>query len=464
MFKTIKIHFVGIGGIGMSAIADILFQKGFNVSGSDLTNNSIVENLKKKGIKIFLNHSKNNIQNHDFIVYSSAVKASNVELKQAKKLKIPCYSRAMILAEVMRLKRSITVSGSHGKTTTTSLIASIFEYSGLDPTILNGGIINSIKANAKLGKGDWIITEADESDGSFTLLPSTIGVINNIDLEHLDFYKNLDHLKSSFIKYAQNIPFFGFLALCQDNKNIRAIKKKLSCKKIITYGLSKDSDFQAVNINTRFFQNSFFTSFDIIENFNKKKIIKNFLVPLLGKHNVHNTLASICVCRGLNISYEKIRQTLKRFQGVKRRFTILHKDSDYILIDDYAHHPVEIKATLSSLKLINKKRIVSVFEPHRFSRLSGMFEDFIESFRESALIYILPIYAAGEKNNYNISSESFLTSIKEKYPKKEVFLVQEEKSFFLNLKEKMNKGDKIIFLGAGSSSIKAQRLKQFLSA
>mgnify|MGYP001185728747 CR=1 FL=1 len=271
MFKKTKIHFVGIGGIGMSAIADVLHQKGFQISGSDLSNNKIIENFKKKGIKINLGHSSKNILQADFVVYSSAVKKDNLEIKLAKKNLIPTFTRAMMLAEVMRLKQSITVSGSHGKTTTTSLIASILEISNLDPTIVNGGIINSLKGNAKLGKGKWIVAEADESDGSFTFLPSTIGVINNIDLEHLDFYKDIEHLKSSFIKYSKNIPFYGFLALCIDHKNVRDIKKKLITRKIITYGLSRNSNFKAVNIKTVIKNNSFFTKFDLVENFGKKK-------------------------------------------------------------------------------------------------------------------------------------------------------------------------------------------------
>tara|TARA_B100000029_G_scaffold514618_1_gene618151 strand:+ start:1288 stop:2685 length:1398 start_codon:yes stop_codon:yes gene_type:complete len=461
MFKNIKIHFVGIGGIGMSAIADVLHQKGFKISGSDLSNNRIIESLKKKGVKINLGHTPKNLVQVDLVVYSSAIKKDNIELKLAKKNKIPTFSRAMMLAEVMRLKQSITVSGSHGKTTTTSLIASILEASNLDPTILNGGIINSLKGNAKLGKGDWIVAEADESDGSFIFLPSTIGVINNIDLEHLDFYKNIKHLKDSFVKYSEKIPFYGFLALCMDDKNVKSIRKILSTRKIISYGLSGDFNFRATNIKTIIKNNLFLTKFDVIENFDSKKIIKNFLAPLIGNHNIQNILAAICVARGLSIPYSKIKKALKNFQGVNRRFTILHRDADNIIIDDYAHHPVEIKATLDSLRLITKKRIISIFEPHRYSRLSAMFDDFLKSFRESDFIYILPVYSAGEKNNFMISSEIFFNELKNKFKEKKVFLVKDENKFFKNLKNSISKGDRIIFLGAGSSSLKAKKFKDF---
>ena len=258
MLKKRNVHFIGIGGIGMSAIAEILHSKGFKVTGSDITDNIIIKRLKKKGIKVFSKHAKQNIRNVDIVVYSSAVKFSNIEIKSAIKKKIPLYSRAMMLADVMRLKSSITVSGSHGKTTSTSLISCILERANFDPTIINGGIINGIGANAKLGNGEWIVAEADESDGSFTMLPSTIGVINNIDLEHLDYYKNLDDIKASFIKYANNIPFYGFLSINIDDKNIFNIFDKINHKQIYTYGFSKKANFSAANVQIIKKNNTFF--------------------------------------------------------------------------------------------------------------------------------------------------------------------------------------------------------------
>ena len=269
--KKEVIHFIGIGGIGMSAIAEVLHGKKFNITGSDITKNLITKRLKQKGLKIFNKHEPKNIKDADIVVYSSAIKQSNVEILEEKKKNIPIYSRAMMLAEVMRLKNSITISGSHGKTTTTSLISNILEDSGLDPTIINGGIINGINANAKLGKGEWIVAEADESDGSFKMLPSTVGVINNIDFEHVDFYKNIEEIKQAFVDYAQNIPFYGFISINIDDENVKSIKTKIKRKKIITYGFSKDSNYQPCNLRIERKNNKYYSIFDII--INQKKNI-----------------------------------------------------------------------------------------------------------------------------------------------------------------------------------------------
>ena len=453
MFEKKKnIHFIGIGGIGMSAIASILSEKGFKISGSDLSKNYITEKLKKKKIKVFTKHSKSNLKNVDIVVHSSAIKPENKELMFARKIKIPIFSRAMILADVMRLKSSITVSGSHGKTTTTSLISTILESSNFDPTIINGGIINGLDINAKLGKGDWIIAEADESDGTFMFLPSTIGIINNIDLEHLDFYRDLNHIKDSFIQYAKNIPFFGMLFLCVDDKNVREIKKELTEKKIISYGLSSQANFSAINIKTLIKKNCFFTKFDLVEKLNKKKIIKNFLVPLIGKHNVQNCLASISLSKYLNVSYSQIKKSLKTFQGVKRRFSILLNNGKNLIIDDYAHHPSEIKVTLESLKLISKKRIIAIVEPHRYSRLSSLLKEFVYSLQYANSIYLLPIHSAGETNKKEINNEIFCKELQRHYPKKKILRIKDQEQFFQTLENDFYPGDNIIFLGAGKSS------------
>ena len=301
----------------MSAIAEILNKIGFKISGSDINQNNITKKLLKKGIKVYKKHSWKNINNSDMVVYSSAIKQNNEELKFAK-LKIPALSRASMLAEVMRLKSSITIAGSHGKTTTTSLLATILETANLDPTIINGGIINKFNTNAKLGKGEWIVAEADESDGSFVCLPSTIGVINNIDLEHLDYYKNIGQIKNAFLDYAKNIPFYGFLALCIDNKNVRDVKKKLFDKKIFTFGLSNKADFYADKIKNVEVKNQIFTKFDIVINLDKVKIIKDLIIPLIGNHNIQNVLGAVCVAKGLTISDSHIRKALKSYQGVKK--------------------------------------------------------------------------------------------------------------------------------------------------
>ncbi len=462
MFEKRNVHFVGIGGIGMSAIAEILHSKGFKVSGSDLNQNLITNRLRNKGIKVYYKHASKNIKNADIIVYSSAIKPSNIEIKSGLKKKIPLYSRAMMLAEVMRLKKSITVSGSHGKTTTTSLISSILEYSGYDPTIINGGIINGINANAKLGDGEWIVAEADESDGSFTMLPSTIGVINNIDLEHLDFYDNIREIKDSFISYAHNIPFYGFLAVNIDDKNVKNILNQISHKKIFTYGFSNDADFYAENLRTIKKSNTFFSCFDIVTNFDTKKILKNILIPLIGPHNVTNTLAAYCICKALKVPDAKIKKSLRKFQGVKRRFSIVYHSLNTMIIDDYAHHPKEIKMTLDALKSITKQNLVVVFEPHRFSRIKKLKEEFLHSFKNANSIFVLPIYSAGEKIKKQITNLELSILLKKKYKNKLVEPVNEQKVLYSSLKEIISKGDNVIFLGAGQSSKIANSFSNFL--
>ncbi len=461
MLKKRNVHFIGIGGIGMSAIAEILYSKGFTISGSDITDNIIIRRLKKKGIKVFSKHAKQNIRNIDIVVYSSAVKFSNIEIKSAIKKKIPLYSRAMMLADVMRLKSSITVSGSHGKTTSTSLISCILERANFDPTIINGGIINGIGANAKLGNGEWIVAEADESDGSFTMLPSTIGVINNIDLEHLDYYKNLDDIKASFIKYANNIPFYGFLSINIDDKNISNIFEKINHKQIYTYGFSKKANFRAANVQIIKKNNTFFSCFDIINNI-EKKILKKVLIPLIGSHNISNTLAAYSVSKGLKITDSLIKDALKRFKGVKRRFSIIYKSSDTLIIDDYAHHPKEIKMTLNALKKITKNKLIAIFEPHRFSRIKELKDEFLNSFENADIIFVLPIYTAGEKPIKKINNFELSKLLKKKYKEKIVSSIDGTKSNFNEIKKIISRKDNIIFLGAGFSSSIAEEFKNFL--
>ena len=461
MLKKRNVHFVGIGGIGMSAIAEILHSKGVKVTGSDITDNIIVRRLKKKGVRVFSKHAKQNIKNVDIVVYSSAVKFSNIEIKSAIKKKIPLYSRAMMLADVMRLKSSITVSGSHGKTTSTSLISCILERANFDPTIINGGIINGIGANAKLGNGEWIVAEADESDGSFTMLPSTIGVINNIDFEHLDYYKNLDDIKASFVKYANNIPFYGFLSINIDDKNVFNIFDKINHKQIYTYGFSKKANFSAANVKTIKKNNIFFSCFDIINNI-EKKVLKKVLIPLIGSHNISNTLAAYSISKGLKINDSLIKNALKTFKGVKRRFSIIYNSSDKMIIDDYAHHPKEIKMTLNALKKITKNKLIAIFEPHRFSRIKELKEDFINSFENADVIFVLPIYTAGEEPIKTINNFELSKLLKKKYKEKIISSIDGTQSNFNEIKSIISVKDNIIFLGAGYSSSLAEEFKNFI--
>tara|TARA_X000001036_G_scaffold37630_1_gene30470 strand:+ start:2953 stop:4347 length:1395 start_codon:yes stop_codon:yes gene_type:complete len=463
MIKKQNIHFIGIGGIGMSAIADILNKQGFQISGSDINQNQITKQLEKKGIKIFKGHKAKNINEANIVVFSSAIDKSNVEIVSARKKKIRLYSRAMMLAEVMRLKSSITVAGSHGKTTTTSLVSTILESAGFDPTIINGGIINSLNANAKLGKGKWIVAEADESDGTFMKLPSTIGAINNIDLEHLDFYSDINEIKRSFIEYANKIPFYGFLVINIDDKNVRDIKAKIKKKQIYTYGFSKKSNYYAQNLTIIKKSKSFYSKFEIVSNFEKKKTLKNVLIPLIGSHNILNTLCAYAIARGLSISNTKILSALKVFKGVKRRFSIIFNDQKNIIIDDYAHHPNEIDVTLNSLKSITRRKLITIFEPHRISRLKGLEKEFIKCFAKADVIFILPIYTAGEKIDLKYDYKFFSCLLKKKYKNKVIYPVKNNISFFEMLTEMIEYEDNIIFLGAGQSSKIASEFSKYFA-
>lgn len=458
--KFKKIYLIGIGGIGMSGIAEILNNMSFDVEGSDLNENANTKRLRSLGIRINISHCAKNINKSevDLIVYSSAIKDNNIELREGKKLQIPIISRAMMLGQILRFKSSITIAGSHGKTTTTSLIASLLEEAGMDPTVINGGIINNYKTNAKLGKGNWIIAEADESDGSFDCLPSTICLINNIDPEHLDYHKSFENLKNAFISYASKIPFFGFIAACIDDSNVELILKKLRNKKILTYGLKKKANVSCNNIKIKKVKDNFFSNFDVTVNLNDQYSIKNVLFPMIGNHNILNALGAISIAIGIGIKKKHILSGLKKFNGVKRRFSILYKDKNCLVLDDYAHHPKEIYETLIALRLITKGRIIAIHEPHRFSRLKSLFEEFSKCFTKADLLFLLPVYPAGEKKIKGINSEA----LKKKIKNCKVLSLQNSKELFFSLKNFMKINDSIIFLGAGPITKIAHNFVKFL--
>ena len=351
------IHFVGIGGIGMSGIAELMFDLGYKVQGSDLNISDNTKRLKKKGVKFFQGHKKSNIKDVSVVVFSSAIQKNNIELIECQKQSIPLISRAEMLAELMKSKKSIAVAGSHGKTTTTSLVGAMFDNANLDPTIVNGGIINSYSKNNRFGKSDWMIVEADESDGSFLKLPHEINIITNIDMEHLDFYKTKDKLISSFINFINNLPFYGYSIICIDNKNLNKISKKIKSRNIITYSKKLDSDIKILNIK----KNIDNTEFSLIF---KSGIFKNikgrhhFNTTLLGDHNILNATAAIAASLLANISIKKIKECLNSFQGVKRRFSFIGKINEASIYDDYAHHPSEIKASYQIAKQISKKKLL----------------------------------------------------------------------------------------------------------
>ena len=441
------IHFVGIGGIGMSGLAHVMKNMGFRIQGSDLSKNKNTISCSKSGIKIFIGHSHHNIKKVTILVKSSAIKNSNVEIKYAKKNKIPIYSRAEVLADVVSLKKNIIITGSHGKTTTTSLIAKILSDQKLDPTIINGGVINSLKSNAKLGKGDWAILEADESDGSFLKLPINYSIVTNIDYEHLDYYKNYKNLENSFIEFINKTPPTGKSIICIDSKNVKKILNKIRNKNILTYGENKKANYQITNIIYNLDNTSFDLSFKDREK--KRKKVKNINVKLLGRHNVLNAAAAFIVCINLGADQKIIKKSLKNFSGVQRRMTKVFSKNDNDFYDDYAHHPTEISSILEGVRNVSMKRkIISVFEPHRYSRVLSLQNEFSKCFSKSNLVVICPLYAAGEKKNTKFNLINFAKLIT-KNSKTQVIVVKNEIELKKYFKKNLISNEIIIGMGAG---------------
>ncbi len=441
------IHFVGIGGIGMSGLAQIMKNMGFRIQGSDQSKNKNTINCSKLGIKVFIGHSPTNIIGTTIVVKSTAIKNNNTELKFAKKNKIPIYSRAEVLADVVSLKKNIIITGSHGKTTTTSLVAKILSDQKLDPTIINGGVINSFKSNAKLGKGEWAILEADESDGSFLKLPINYSVVTNIDYEHLDYYKNFKNLEESFLEFINKTPPTGKSIICIDNHNIKKIFNKIKNQNILTYGESKKADYQIKKIKYYFDSTTFDLSF---KGKDKKKInIKKINIKLLGKHNVLNSAAALIVCLNLGANINLIKKSLKNFSGVQRRMTKLFSINKNDFYDDYAHHPTEISSILEGVYNVNSKRkIISVFEPHRYSRVISLKEEFSKCFSKSKLVIMCPLYAAGEKKNIKFHLFKFAELIM-KNSNTQVVIVKKEIELSKYLKKNLISNEIIIGMGAG---------------
>ena len=449
--KTEVIHFVGIGGIGMSGLALIMKGLGFKVQGSDQTTNKNIERLKKNKIKVYIGHNKKNIQNSTILVISSAIKQSNSEILIAKKKQLPIYKRGVMLAHVVSLlKRNIVVAGSHGKTTTTSLVCGIFAKSKLDPTIINGGVLNSFNNSAKLGKSDWCILESDESDGSFIKLSPTYSIITNIDQEHMDFYKSMNTLKKLFIKFIEKTPSFGKSFICLDNQNNKEIIKKIKIKNFNTYGIDEKSQFCIKNIS----QSKEFSKFSIDIKLPGKKnyIINDIKIPLLGLHNIRNATAATAVAVTIGISIKIIKEALKEFKGVQRRFNKIFTFKESIFFDDYAHHPTEIKELLNGVRQVYKKEeIICVFQPHRISRLKDLKKKFSLSFKNANSVILCPVYAAGEKLKLGFNYLNFAKEII-KNSKVNVFLVKNEIQLARFIKQNIYGKKIVIGMGAGSIS------------
>ena len=444
------IHFVGIGGIGMSGLAQVMKNMGFKIQGSDQNKNKNTFNCVKAGVKVFKGHAKQNVKNATIIVKSSAIKNNNLEIKEAKKKQIPIYSRAQVLANIVSLKKNIIITGSHGKTTTTSLVAKILSDQKLDPTIINGGVINSFKNNAKHGKGDWAILEADESDGSFKKLPINYSIVTNIDLEHLDYYKSYKNLENAFINFINKTPPIGKSIVCIDNKNIKKILYKIKNKNIITYGFAKGADYKISNSRYYISHSLFDLQFKALNN--KKIKVRNINLNLLGEHNILNACAATAVCINLGIKINIIKKALKNFSGVQRRMTKIFVKNKNEFFDDYAHHPTEISSILNGVKKVYKNRkIISVFEPHRYSRVISLKNQFSKAFSKSDLVLLCPIYAAGEKKNKNFSIINFAKKISNN-SKTQVILVRNQKELSFFFKKNLVSDEIIIGMGAGAIS------------
>tara|TARA_B100001142_G_C14334551_1_gene655401 strand:- start:897 stop:2291 length:1395 start_codon:yes stop_codon:yes gene_type:complete len=458
--KTEIIHFIGIGGIGMSGLSLIMKGKGFKVQGSDLNLNKNIERLKKEKIKVFIGQKKQNLKNATIVVISSAIKKNNPEIVEAKRKNLPVITRGKMLAHIVSLMKNIVVVGSHGKTTTTSLITSIFQKTKLDPTIINGGVINSIKNTAKLGKSDWSILEADESDGSFIHIPPTYSIITNIDREHMDFYKSMDDLKNYFIQFIEKVPSFGKLFICIDDKINCDLVKKLKSKNFYTYGINTKSNFLIKNIR----QNMKFSEFDLQINVpNKKKItLKKIKIPLLGIHNVRNSVAAAAVALTIGISISDIKKGLLNFKGVQRRFNKIFTHNNIDFYDDYAHHPTEIKVVLDGVKKVYKGyEKVCVFQPHRISRLKDLRKEFSFAFKDADIVILCPIYTAGEKIKLGFNYLKFAKEIMNN-SKVKLFLVNNDIHLAKFLKKNMFGKKIVIGMGAGSISNWMRKLPQLI--
>ena len=448
--KSELIHFVGIGGIGMSGLALIMKELGFKVQGSDISNNKNIERVKKGKIKVFIGHKKQNINKSTILVISSAIKKNNLELLFAKKRKIPIYKRGDMLANVVSLMKNVVVAGSHGKTTTTSLISNIFTHAKIDPTVINGGVLNSFSGSAKLGKSDWCILESDESDGSFTKIPPTYSIVTSIDKEHLDYYKSLEVLKKNFINFIEKTPSFGKAFICLDDKNNMDVIKKISNLNYNTYGINKLSNFKILNIS----QKENYSKFDIKINLpgTKKNFVINIKIPLIGLHNIRNSTAATAVAFSVGIPVKIIKKGLEKFSGVQRRFTKIFSFQNVTFFDDYAHHPTEITEVLDGVREVYRdKEIICVFQPHRISRLKNLHKEFSKSFKKANTVILCPIYSAGENIKLGFSYNGFAKKI---IKNSKVKLIQINNNLDLIKYVKQNiYGDKIVIgMGAGSIS------------
>ncbi len=440
------IHFIGIGGIGMSGIAEVMHQLGYKVRGSDVAENYVVEKLRKKGIRVAIGHRPENLGDAAVVVCSTAIKPDNPEILAAIERRLPRVRRAEMLAELMRMQKTIAVAGTHGKTTTTSMIACLLDAGGIDPTVINGGIINRYGSNARLGKSDWMVVEADESDGSFLRLDGTIAVVTNIDPEHLEHYGDFERTKDAFIEFVENVPFYGLAVMCIDHPEVQNLIGRIRDRRIVTYGFSALADVRADNVETADGGSRFDAI--ILERGDERRTIEGIRLPMPGRHNVLNALAAIAVGIELGLDDATIAQGFDKFDGVKRRFTRVGEIGGAVIIDDYAHHPVEIRAALAAARESARERVIAVMQPHRFTRLRDLWADFENAFNDADMVFVAPVYAAGEAPIEGVDAAALVEGLRA-HGHRMVKAVKNPKDLAESLRDIAADGDMILCLGAG---------------
>ncbi len=445
------IHFIGIGGIGMSAIAEVLHNLGYPVQGSDMADGANVKRLRAKGITVHVGHTEENLGETEVVVTSTAIRKDNSELIGAKERNLPIVRRAEMLAELMRFKQSIAVGGTHGKTTTTSMVGQLLESGGLDPTIINGGILNAIGSNARMGEGSWMVVEADESDGSFLKLPADIAIVTNIDPEHLDHYGTFDKAKDAFKTFVENVPFYGFGVMCIDHPEVQALVSRIEDRRLVTYGNNPQADVRFRNVRAEGAN----SKFDVI--FHDRKmgedvLVEDLILPMPGLHNVSNAVAAIAVATQLGIDSDSIREGLAAFKGVRRRFTNTGSWQGVEIFDDYAHHPVEINAVLkaarTAVKSSGKGRVIAIKQPHRYTRLRDLFDEFSACFSDADTVLVAPVYEAGEEPIENVNASSLVSAIKSG-GHRDARTINGPEDIASIIQDIAEEGDFVIFLGAG---------------
>ncbi len=448
------VHFIGIGGIGMSGIAEVLLNHGYTVQGSDLKHSKITERLQFLGAKIFIGQKAENLEDAEVVVTSSAIKKGNPELDAARKMGLPVVRRAEMLAELMRLRSNIAVAGTHGKTTTTTLVATLLDAGGVDPTVINGGVIHAYGSNARVGQGEWMVVEADESDGTFTRLPATIAIVTNIDPEHMEHWGSIENLRKGFFDFVSNIPFYGLAVLCTDHPEVQALVGRITDRRVVTFGFNAQADVRAVNLK---YQRGV-ARFDIALQ-SDEMVIEDCTLPMPGDHNVSNALAAVAVARHLGMKAAEIRSALASFKGVNRRFTKVGEVGGVTIIDDYGHHPVEIAAVLRAARQAVEPgaRVIAVHQPHRYTRLSSLFDDFCACFNDADVVGIAEVYAAGEDPIPGASRDDLVAGLI-RHGHRHASAIHDEGELERLVRQQTHPGDIVVCLGAGTISTWANAL------